>query len=383
VVSNRLIIEAMVTDLLRKDQAAEGIDSVDVRQVRNVTGEWLCRNISQYPGLRAAHFVGSISTMPDEADFPSYKDVDVHLILDDDSPGLEKRGPFLNVLETEYRGLIIEGGYKPFSEYETPETVLPNPEIAHHLTVDSLLYDPDGWLRRLQMPIREGYARRKWVLARVDYERRGLQQWQGLRRFAEAMDSSGAEQVLMLGYHFTFLSALLCVSTLRAPTSAFYRCMREILGENHRLDLYEQVSSILSRRKIPANEFDRLLQEGAEAFDLAVRVRRSPHPFQHKLNPHQRAYFVDKCRSLLEAGFVEDAAGWLLAFYLASVTVILADGPEDVKSEFAARRDQLLKMLEMDTPEALDERFQLITRLDEQFFALAHELIQNNPDIYD
>ena len=311
---------------------------MNVLQVKHCTGEWLAQNLAQYPGLCAAHFVGSINTMPDDAYFPVYKDVDLHLIFKEGSPALENHGPFANVLETEYRGVIIEGGYKPLSDYQTPEIVLANPEIAHHLTGDSLLYDPAGWLQRLQAPVRDGYARRQWVVARVEYERKGLEQWQGLRPFAQAMDSSGSQQIQLLGYHVSFLVALLCVATLRAPSSAYDR-MRSILAEYNRLDLYEQVISILSLQRIPADQLDLLIQEGAEAFDLAVQLRRSPNPFQHKLNPHQRTYFVEKCRSLLAAGLIEEAVGWLLAFYLSSVTVILADGPDAVKPAFAARRD--------------------------------------------
>ena len=40
-------------------------------------------------------------------------------------------------------------------------------------------------------------------------------------------------------------------------------------------------------------------------------------------------------------------------------------------------------MLGMDTLESLDERFRRMMRLDEQFFKLAEELIQSNPDIFD
>jgi hypothetical protein len=355
---------------------------MNVFQVKQITNDWLAQNLAQYPGLCAAHFVGSITTMEDEAYFPAYNDVDLHLIFNEGSPALENHGPFANILETEYHGVIIEGGYKPFSDYQTPEKVLANPEITHHLTVDSLLYDPDGWLQRLQIPVRAEYARRKWVLARVDYERKGLEQWQGLRSFVQAMDSSGSEQFQLLGYHVSFLVALLCVATLQAPSSGYKR-MHDILAKCNRLDLYEQVISILSLRNIPTHQWERLIQEGTEAFDLAVQVRRSPNPFQHKLNPHQRRYFVDKCRSLVEAGLMELAVGWMLAFYLSSITVILADGPVDVKPLFAARRNQLLEMLGMDTLESLDERYHRIMRLDEQFFELAGELIQSNPGIFD
>ncbi len=355
---------------------------MNVQQVKQITSEWLTMNLAQYPGLCGAHFVGSINTMPDEAYFPSYKDVDFHLVFKEGSPALENHGPFIDLLEIEYRGMILEGGYKSLSDYQTPEMVLANPEIAHHLTVDSLIFDPDGWLRGLQEPVRREYARRKWVIARIDYERKGLERWRGLRPFAQAMDSSGFEEVGLLGYHLTYLVALLCVATLQSPSSG-YNQMRDILVEYNRLDLYDEAIGILGLRNIPSDKVEQLLEEGAEAFDLAVKVRRSPNPFQHKLNPHQRGYFVDKCRSLIDAGQVEQAVGWMVAFYGSSINVILADGPDDVKPIFAARKNRLLEMLGMDTQASRDERYLRMMRLDEQFFKLAEDMVRCNPNIFD
>lgn len=71
--------------------------------------------------------------------FRPTKDVDMHLIFDEGSPILTPRGPFPHVLETAYKGLMLEGGYKPITEYASAVVVLANPEIAHHLTVDSIL----------------------------------------------------------------------------------------------------------------------------------------------------------------------------------------------------------------------------------------------------
>jgi hypothetical protein len=287
---------------------------MNVHQVKQLTGEWLALNLAQYPGLCGAHFVGSINTMPDEAYYPPYKDVDFHLIFEEGSPALENHGPFADLLETEYRGAILEGGYKPLSEYRTPEIVLTNPEIAHHLTLDSLIYDPARWLSGLQEPVRRDYARRRWVMARIEDERKRLDRLPEMRHYAQAMDCSGWEEVGILGYHVTNIVALLCVATLQAPSTAYNR-MHDILVEYNRLDLYDEVGAVLGFRNIPSAMAEQLLTEGVQAFDLAVKVRRTPHPFQHKLNAHQRGYFVEKYRSLMDAGLVELAVGWMLAFY--------------------------------------------------------------------
>jgi hypothetical protein len=358
------------------------IIQMNVQQVKQIAYEWLTHNLVHYPGLCGAHFVGSITTMPDEAYFPAYKDVDMHLIFKEGSPILENHGPFANLLEIEYRGAILEGGYKPASEYQTPELVLANPEITHHLTVDSLIYDPDGWLKALQEPVRREYARRKWVMARIDFERKGLEWWKGLRQFAHASDTSGLAEVNLLGYNYAYMASLLCVATLQAP-SGNINTMRNILVEYNRLDLYQAAMEILGLPNISAALLETLLVEGAEAFDLAVRVRRSPNPFQHKLNPHQRGYFVDKCRSLMDAGLIDQAAGWMLAFYSSSINVILADGPEEVKPAYVRRRNKLLEILGIQPQESLDGRFERIMQINEQFFALAGDMVRSNPNIFD
>lgn len=354
---------------------------MNTHQVKQITKEWIEMNLAQFPGLCGAHFVGSINTMPDEAHFPPYKDVDLYLVFKEGSPALESLGPFTNLLETEYRGVILEGGYKPVSDYQNPEVVLTNPEIAHHLTVDSLLYDPDGRLRALQEPVRREYTRRKWVMARIENERKSLEVLQVQRPFAQAMDSSGLEEVGLLGYHLTKLVALLCDATLQAPSTAYDR-MHDILMEYNRLDLYKEAMAILGLQTISTELAEQLLEEGTAAFDLAVKVRRTPHPFQHKLHPHLRRYFVEKCHNLLNAGKVDQAVGWMMAFYGSSINVILADGPEEVKPLYVARRNRLMELFGMETQESRDERYLRMTRLDGQIFKLAVEMIDNNPDIF-
>ncbi|HEX9115854.1 MAG TPA: hypothetical protein VGA61_07280 [Anaerolineae bacterium] len=102
-------------------------------EVKQAAKQWVAENLAAWPSLRAAHLVGSVAAAPDDAPFPAYKDVDMHLIFDEGSPMLISRGPFLHPIEAEYRGLMIEAGLKPVADYRSPEAVLANPEIADHL----------------------------------------------------------------------------------------------------------------------------------------------------------------------------------------------------------------------------------------------------------
>ena len=357
---------------------------MDAAQAKRTARDWIEASLPQWPGVRGAHLVGGITSMPDDAPFPPHKDVDVHLVFAEGSPALDAAGPFLNVLEVVHGGLTIEAGVKSLAEYRSAEAVLANPEIAHHLTVDSLLYDPDGLLRDLQDEVRRGYPGRRWVLARLEHERNGLAGALALRPLAAAGWGASGE-VNILGYTATFVAAALDVAMLNPPRMGgrTYLRLRENLAAHDRLDLHEEVLALQGVRHVGPERVERLLQEGGEAFDLAVEVKRSPHPFQHKLHRHLRPYFVDTCRGMLNEGYHREALCWVIPFHLASTDVILADGPEAEKPRFADRQVGLLKELGLDTAAARAARFEQANRLYDQIFALAHEIVANHPGVVD
>ena len=357
---------------------------MNVRSAKQTAAAWVAENRDRWPGLCAAHLVGGITAMPDDAPFPTTKDVDVHLIFANDSPALRPEGPFPPIIEESFRGLPIEAGIKPESEYASAEAILANPEIAYHLTVDSLLHDPDGWLRGLQDGVRREYPRRRWVCARLDHERRGLAGALELRAFAaEAYGASG--EAAILGYPFTFLTAALFVADLRPPKMGgrMFAHSRAFLAEHGRLDLHDATLEVLGVRHAARERVEALLVEAAAAFDRAVVVRRTPHPFQHKLHAHLRAYFVDCCRGLIADGFHREALAWITPYFCASTGVILADGDAAEQPGFAVRQDGLLRELGMDTPGARAEKAARLDRLAEQCFAFADEIVAVHPGIVD
>jgi hypothetical protein len=356
---------------------------MNARQVRQITQEWVTGNLDHYPGLVAAHLVGGITTTPHYAPFPSYKDVDFHMIFAPGSPALKPLGPFLSNVEVLYKGLMLEGGMKPMSEYQSAAAALANPEIAHHLMVDqSILYDPTGMLQALRKQVSREFARRDWVRARIEHERRGLQG--ALANLPMARAGGGSGEVL-LGYTFTFLTALLCVATLRPPSTGSQASLRmcEVLAEANRLELYEEALATLGVAKTSRARVEQFLREGIEAFDLAVTIKHSPHPAGHKLHAHLRPYFVESCQSLMQEGRHREALYWLILFHLSACDVILMDGPDAQKPKFAAYAATFLEEIGMDSQGARAARWEQATRLYDRFFALAEEIINQHPDIVD
>jgi len=358
-----------------------------VRQAKQLARDWVEANAEGWPGLRAAHLVGGITALPDEAPFPATKDVDLHLIFDEGSPALQGNGSGPNILEVAYGGLSFEAGVKSAAEYASPETVLANPEIAYHLTVDSVLVDPASWLRDLQEPIRQEYRHRRWVLARLEHERTGLARALGF--MPEVRETWGAAaEWNILGYATSFFAAALAVATLGPPRMGgrVFIHLRELLADHDRLDLHEEILTLLGVRHAAPERVARLLWEGAEAFDLAVGLRRTPRPFlpfEHKLHAHLRPYFVDACRAMVAAGCHREALPWIGAFTTAATDLILVDGPEEKRPQFTARRDEFLRELGFDTVEARAAKVEQANQLRDRVFALAEVIVSAHPDVVD
>ena len=353
-----------------------------VGQAKQTLRTWVQVGLDDYPGLCGAHLVGGITGFPDTAFFPEYKDVDLHLILEEGSPALQSTNPFENNLEISYDGLMIEGGLKPRTDYASAEAVLANPEIAYHLTRDSILYDPQGFLHNMQARVKEEYPRRQWVKARCEYERHGLDGVMALLPMARQMDASGAADFGLLGYSTTFLIALMCVATLQAPTtgSTARLKLRAILTEYNQLELYEAFTSLLGVESITPAQASQLIQEAEALFDTAVLFKRTPIPFGHKLRAHLRPYFVDSCRTMLNDGHFGEAATWSIPFYMASCNTMLVDGPDDQRPYYAQKLLDLLSLLGLDSVD-WNQRWAQARQLYDAFFALAAEVVERNPDV--
>lgn len=354
-------------------------------EVKRTVGRWVRNNLHGWPGLRAAHLVGSVAALPDDADLPLYKDVDLHLNFDPEVPTtLALRDPFLPIIEAEYEGLMLEAGLKPVSDYASAQVVLANPEIADHLRVNSIIYDPSGLLAALRDPVTAAFAKRRWVQARCDYEREMMQRPMRMAQGAEAAFGPAAP-VGLAGYAFTFLVALLCIATLRPPTTGGRAWLRgrEILREWGHPEYYDEWVQSFNLQGFTVERVTLRLEEAATLFDQAVAVKRSFVPFGHKMNAHLRPYFVETCRSMLAEGYPAEAAGWVTAYYLAATTILLVDGPDSGKHQVAQQQASWLDELHLSTPA---ERTQLLNRVQQiaaKTFALADTIVAQNPAITD
>src|SRR5215213_10199921 len=384
-VGPRCLCYRLVRDQHAKAQRpGVGGRDVNVAQAKQTAAAWVESNLAAWPGLQAAHLVGGITSLADHAPWPTHKDLDMHLVFAEGSPALEPKGPFPEMIEVPYEGLSIEGGLKSIVEYRSVEAVLANPEIAHHIMVGCSLYDPHGILAGLERGVRPEYARRRWVQARLAYEREGLAGALAMRPVDPAMPdlSRGA---MVLGYTSTFIAAACSVATLLAPTTGSRGILRtrDVLCGHRHADLYEALLELYGTATVRAAEVEAFLCEGMAAFDLTVAVRRSPHPFQHKLHAHLKPYFVESCRNLIAEGFSREAMLWLTPFYHSSIDVILTDGPECEREGARARHERFLAAIGLDSDTAMSAAFDRAVPLFDECFAVADEIVACHPKIVD
>jgi hypothetical protein len=347
-----------------------------VSQVVELAREWVEFEGCKTPGFHGAHLMGGIVTMLDDAPFATYRDVDLAIVVPD---GCGWRSGRDNV-EVPYKELILEVSFHDLGEYRSPQAVLSDPELALCLAVDSILSDSTGMLQELHTAVGKHYARREWVLARCEYEKRGVSEHLEEMRQADLPADVGLHLLFALGY----VAGSVAVAHLRQPTHR--RCgilMRELLEPLGKSELCEESLRVLGCSQMNRAQVESYLQEGARAFDRAVDVRRTQSPYGFKLQAHVRPYFVQAAQEMIDEGHHREAMGWTYFFHLAANMAIQNDAPDEEKAQFQAAFDRLLDDMGLSTPEDWTSRVEQAKALAEEVFQVTDEVVAQSPGIVD
>jgi hypothetical protein len=343
---------------------------MNVGQVIDCVTEWVELYGRHTPGFCGAHLMGGITTLPKDAEFPTYRDVDVNMVLHD----LEQR----EIQDFAYKGLIMECGLFSLEEYRSLADVLASPELAPNLVVDSLLADPTGMLARLHQAVAQEYPRSEWVSARCEYMKRGVVQ--ALNDMQQAR--SPAEGLVHLVRLVFDIAGLIAVAQLQPPTHR--RClilMRELLAPQEELVLYEAVLRLVGGAHLTRQQVESSLEDCASAFDHAVAVYRTPIPYGFKLHAHVRPYLVDGAQEMIAAGNHREAMLWIMGFSYIANTAIQQDAPAHERARFQAQFERLLHELGLDTLPAWHARLGQSRSLADAIFTVADANVANHPAI--
>jgi hypothetical protein len=347
---------------------------MNVRQVIQLAKEWVQLYGSQIPGFCGAYLTGGINAMLPDALFPSYRDVDLIIVLHEGGKSTQHN------LELEYEGLILECGFKGLAEYQSPESVLANPHIAPSLAVDTILSDPTGLLTRTHQVVAKEFARRRWVVARCDYEKK-----RALGHLEQLSQADSPFEVLtQLLWFAHFLSGLIAVASLKLPTHRkALALMKELLHSQDRLDLHEELLTVLGYADMSPEKVGFYLQECAVAFDRAVAVKRTPSSWGFKLRPHIRPYAIEGAQEMIDEGHHREAMLWIEAFFAIALVAIQNDAPQEEKPRFQATFGRLLSDLGLTTPDDWASRLRQAGSLADEVFKAADDIVEHNPGVMD
>jgi hypothetical protein len=339
---------------------------MNVKRVIEQASMWVEREGRQIPGFRGAHLMGSILAMAPDTPFPSCRDVDFNIVVDDE----------MYVTATHdiaYSGLMLEYSTVSIARYCSAEDVLANPELAANLAVDGILADPHGILAPLHQAVAAQYAQPRWVRARCEYEQQVVvQALEGLRRAA-----TPGEALWFLSNIALFLSGLLAEASLWPPTHR--RCLvvlRDVLHAAGRRDLHEATLQLLGWAHLRRQDVEGYLRDCALAFDCAVAVTRTPVPFQVKFQPHIRPYIIDGAQEMIDQGYHREAMFWISGFLLFANAAIQADAPAAEKPDFQASLDRLLTEMGLNGSGDGAARAREAEVLVEAIAAVAHALVE-------
>ncbi len=365
-----------VTNMTTKDDGeeenlGEEQDMPLVSEVIAIAAEWVETHGQRIEGFAGAYLFGGITSLPRDAPFPSFRDVDLIIVL--------KSGPKSDEdnLELPFKGIVLEVGFRGLEEHRDPATVLSDPELAPNLAHTTVLADPLGILESLQTEVSEGYRRRRWVMARCEVEKHQV------RVALEAM--SHASDPLMRLIHLWFvvrnLSGLLAIAEAKTPTNRrALALMRDLVRDQGRMDLHLEMLELCRISDLSRGTVETLLLNVSAAFDRAVEVKKTPATHDWKLETYLRPYVVEGSQEMIDEGLHRESVFWIALPHATAQLVLRNDAPEAEKSRFEQTFRHLLDQLDLIDPRDWPQRVSQAHTLATKIFDLADELAANHPE---
>ena len=296
-----------------------------VQDVRRIARIWVQDHFADRPEFMGAHLMGALNEMAPEAEFPSFSDVDMNIVVE----GEGQRWPD----ESFHQGLMLEYGIHSVDKYRDPETVIANPGLGPNLLTNSILLDPHHILADAHRFIASEFGQRRWVRARCENEKRDR-----IEPYFVPIGSSEAgplERLDALWFATLHLAGYVALAHLRRPTHRrALEIAQNILKEQQALTLYPTLLDMFGCTNWDRTQVEAFLSNAAASFDLAVTIHKTPHLGDFKLKPHLRPYLVDAAQDMIVRGFHREAVPWIMLFYAISALTIGLDGTDEDRARF-------------------------------------------------
>lgn len=335
---------------------------MNVREVTALARKWVDETGSALPGFHGAYLAGSINDMAPDDPFPSFKDVDIYVVVEDLSRIAVPQEKFL------YEGHLLESACKSLEEHRSPESILASP-YAGSVATCTILSDPTGLLAGLRTEVAEQFALPRWIAARCEGQKMLIA---NLLAHVEL----APDPVYFLGFHVMFLGGLVALASGGNPTAR--RCLArsgELLAGHGRPDLHEEILGLLGCADMDRSQVVGHLQDCVAAFDRAVDVLSTPFYASWNIHPATRRYLVDGAYEMIDAGQHREAMFWIATMHSLASIAIRNDAPEAEKNSDAATMERLRTALGVPNAAAWRTRLEVARSVSERVTHFADEVV--------
>jgi len=338
---------------------------MNVKEVIALAKRWVDETGSALPGFRGAYLAGSINEMGKDDPFPSFKDVDVYVVVEDLSRIAVPQEKFL------YQGFLLESLCKSLEEHRSPETILSS-AYAGSVACGEILSDPEGLLRGLQAAVAAEYARPRWIAARCEGQKQQI-------AYLLSQVELAPDPVFFLGFAVLFLGVLVAMASARTPTVR--RCLalsRELLERHGRPDLHEEILRLQGSARMERGEVVGRLEDCVQAFDRAVDVLRTPFYTSWNLDAATRPYLIEGAYEMIDRGEHREAMFWISMMHSIANMAIQNDAPEAERSHYQAGMERLKAALGIPGPAEWQSRIALARSVSERVIRFADEVVAHD-----
>ena len=338
---------------------------------KKAAAAWVMQVAAGEPWFQGAYFAGSIIGMPDQAELSESSDVDLVVVMDLAEPPI-KLGKFV------FQGALLEITYLSLNQLSSAEEILTSYHLAGSFRVDTIIADPSGHLRRIQIQVSRHFAeysyvhrRCKQVLDRID---------QGLA----GLDTRIAYHDLVTSWLFPtgVTTHLFLVAALKNPTvRRRYRAAREVLIDYGYEPVYETLLDLLGCRDLASQRIEKHLDRLEQTFDAAAALAKTPFPFSSDISEQARPIAIEGSRELIHGGYHREAVFWIIATFARCHKILAADAPENLKNRLLPDFQDAVADLGLKSDGDFLSRAQDVRQALPQLWQTTLDILQRNPDI--
>lgn len=343
--------------------------SILIHRAKATAREWVEREAAHLPGFQGAFLHGSVTWLPDDAWMPPASDLDIMVVLADESvvptPGKFRRD-----------GVLLEVSFLPQDAVASAEQILGSSHLAGSFRQHGILADPGGRLTAIQRDVARAYARRMWVERRCQHAIEKIE-----RGMQVASGASWPDQVNSWLFPAGITTHVLLLAGMRNPTvRTRYVAVRELLADYGQDEVYPLLLELLGAREVSPARARRHLDALALAFDAASDVIRTPYFFAADITLGARVVPIDGSAAMIARGDHREAMFWIAATATRCQQVFLSDAP-GLFAEHEAAYLSLLHELGAATDAELQRRKEEIREAIPAIWRTATAIMDANPEI--